>query len=174
MACIKQDHKAQRLLYEKFDARFFAVCKRYFIDVQQAEDALVKGFLKIFQNIGSYSSKGNFEGWMHRIMVNECLMELRKNKQLFLSIDDGFHEETQLAVAPDSSLDHEDLMRILDSLPIGCKLVFTLYVIEGYKHKEIADSLGITEGTSKSQLSLAKSKLRNLLMNNEQLKNNLL
>ena len=84
-ACISNDSKAQRLLYEKYDARFFAVCKRYFTDIQQAEDALVKGFLKIFQNLENYSFEGGFEGWMRRIMINECLMELRKNK-IFLLI----------------------------------------------------------------------------------------
>ena len=85
-ACISNDSKAQRLLYEKYDARFFAVCKRYFTDIQQAEDALVKGFLKIFQNLENYSFEGSFEGWMRRIMINECLMELRKNKIFHLNV----------------------------------------------------------------------------------------
>ena len=84
-ACKKKDAKAQRLLYEKYDARFFAVCKRYFINIHEAEDVLVKGFLKIFQHIDSFKNDGNFEGWMHRIFVNECLMELRKNKNIFLT-----------------------------------------------------------------------------------------
>lgn len=173
-ACIEQNHKAQRLLYERYDARFFAVCKRYFSDIQQAEDALVKGFLKIFQHMPSFSFQGNFEGWMHRIMVNECLMEIRKNKQLFVSIDDGVVQLPSASSQPSDHLDQEDLTTLLNALPPGCKLVFTLYVIEGYKHKEIADNLGITEGTSKSQLSLAKSKLRELLANNEHFKNHLL
>ncbi len=173
-ACIQQNHKAQRQLYEQYDARFFAVCKRYFSDIHQAEDALVKGFLKIFQHIQNYSFQGNFEGWMHRIMVNECLMEIRKNKQLFISIDDGHIQLQSSSIQPSDQLDQEDLMQLLNALPPGCKLVFTLYVIEGYKHKEIAENLGITEGTSKSQLNLAKSKLRELLANNEHFKNHLL
>ena len=170
-ACKKNDSKAQRLLYEKYDSRFFAVCKRYFVNIHEAEDALVKGFLKIFQNINSYTNEGNFEGWMHRIIVNECLMEVRKKKAIFLNIDD--HSKH---VANDEQEISEDgsLMQLLNLLPEGCRIVFILYVIEGYKHKEIAEQLGISEGTSKSQLNLAKSKLKDLLEKYPNLKANLL
>ena len=171
-ACIKNDSKAQRLLYEKYDARFFAVCKRYFTDVQQAEDALVKGFLKIFQNLINYSFEGSFEGWMRRIMINECLMELRKNKIFHLNVDDY---STTISSNQEASqqIEEDDVMKLLNYLPDGCRLVFTLFVIEGYKHKEIADNLGITEGTSKSQLNLAKTKLKEMLSKNDNLKSNL-
>ena len=171
-ACIKNDSKAQRLLYEKYDARFFAVCKRYFTDVQQAEDALVKGFLKIFQNLINYSFEGSFEGWMRRIMINECLMEVRKNKIFHLNVDD-YSAQISSNEEASQKIDEDDVMKLLDYLPDGCRLVFTLYVIEGYKHKEIAESLGITEGTSKSQLNLAKTKLKDMLNKNENLKSNL-
>ena len=171
-ACIKNDSKAQRLLYEKYDARFFAVCKRYFTDVQQAEDALVKGFLKIFQNLINYSFEGSFEGWMRRIMINECLMELRKNKVFHLNVDD-YSSSISSNQEASQQIEEDDVMKLLDYLPEGCRLVFTLYVIEGYKHKEIAESLGITEGTSKSQLNLAKTKLKDMLNKNENLKSNL-
>ena len=171
-ACIKNDSKAQRLLYEKYDARFFAVCKRYFTDVQQAEDALVKGFLKIFQNLINYSFEGSFEGWMRRIMINECLMELRKNKIFHLNVDDY---STTISSNQEASqqIEEYDVMKLLNYLPDGCRLVFTLFVIEGYKHKEIAENLGITEGTSKSQLNLAKTKLKEMLSKNDNLKSNL-
>ena len=171
-ACIKNDSKAQRLLYEKYDARFFAVCKRYFTDVQQADDALVKGFLKIFQNLENYSFEGGFEGWMRRIMINECLMELRKNKIFHLNVDD-YSSSISSNQEASQQIEEDDVMKLLDYLPEGCRLVFTLYVIEGYKHKEIAESLGITEGTSKSQLNLAKTKLKDMLIKNENLKSNL-
>ena len=171
-ACIKNDSKAQRLLYEKYDARFFAVCKRYFTDIQQAEDALVKGFLKIFQNLENYSFEGSFEGWMRRIMINECLMELRKNKVFHLNVDD-YSSSISSNQEASQQIEEDDVMKLLDYLPEGCRLVFTLYVIEGYKHKEIAESLGITEGTSKSQLNLAKTKLKDMLNKNENLKSNL-
>ncbi|MFV0194203.1 RNA polymerase sigma factor [Empedobacter stercoris] len=171
-ACIKNDSKAQRLLYEKYDALFFAVCKRYFTDIQQAEDALVKGFLKIFQNLKSYSFEGSFEGWMRRIMINECLMELRKNKIFHLNIDD-YSSSISSNQEASQQIEEDDVMKLLDYLPDGCRLVFTLYVIEGYKHKEIAENLGITEGTSKSQLNLAKTKLKEMLSKNEHIKSNL-
>lgn len=171
-ACINNDSKAQRLLYEKYDARFFAVCKRYFTDIQQAEDALVKGFLKIFQNLENYSFEGSFEGWMRRIMINECLMELRKNKVFHLNVDD-YSSSISSNQEASQQIEEDDVMKLLDYLPEGCRLVFTLYVIEGYKHKEIAESLGITEGTSKSQLNLAKTKLKDMLNKSENLKSNL-
>ncbi|MGV0845980.1 RNA polymerase sigma factor [Empedobacter falsenii] len=171
-ACISNDLKAQRLLYEKYDARFFAVCKRYFTDIQQAEDALVKGFLKIFQNLENYSFEGSFEGWMRRIMINECLMELRKNKIFHLNVDD-YSSSISSNQEASQQIEEDDVMKLLDYLPEGCRLVFTLYVIEGYKHKEIAESLGITEGTSKSQLNLAKTKLKDMLSKNENIKSNL-
>jgi len=171
-ACINNDSKAQRLLYEKYDARFFAVCKRYFTDIQQAEDALVKGFLKIFQNLENYSFEGSFEGWMRRIMINECLMELRKNKIFHLNVDD-YSSSISSNQEASQQIEEDDVMKLLDYLPEGCRLVFTLYVIEGYKHKEIAESLGITEGTSKSQLNLAKTKLKDMLSKNENIKSNL-
>ena len=171
-ACISNDSKAQRLLYDKYDARFFVVCKRYFSDIQQAEDALVKGFLKIFQHLEEYSFQGSFEGWMRRIIINECLMELRKNKIFHLNIDDysssipSYQETSQ-------KIEEDDVMNLLNYLPDGCRLVFTLFVIEGFKHKEIAENLGITEGTSKSQLNLAKTKLKEMLSKNEKLKSTL-
>ncbi|MGV0922609.1 sigma-70 family RNA polymerase sigma factor [Empedobacter tilapiae] len=171
-ACVNNDSKAQRLLYEKYDARFFAVCKRYFTDIQQAEDALVKGFLKIFQNLQNYSFEGSFEGWMRRIMINECLMELRKNKIFHLNVDD-YSSSISSNQEASQQIEEDDVMKLLDYLPEGCRLVFTLYVIEGYKHKEIAESLGITEGTSKSQLNLAKTKLKGMLSKNEYIKSNL-
>ena len=141
------------------------------MNIHEAEDALVKGFLKIFQNINSYTNEGNFEGWMHRIIVNECLMELRKKKAIFLNIDEHPKE-----VASDINPTQSDgsALQLLDLLPEGCKVVFILYVIEGFKHKEIAEQLGISEGTSKSQLNLAKSKLKDLLEKYPNLKANLL
>lgn len=171
-ACINNDSKAQRMLYEKYDARFFAVCKRYFTDIQQAEDALVKGFLKIFQHLQNYSFEGSFEGWMRRIMINECLMELRKNKIFHLNVDD-YSSSISSNQEASQQIEEDDVMKLLDYLPEGCRLVFTLYVIEGYKHKEIAESLEITEGTSKSQLNLAKTKLKEMLSKNENIKSNL-
>jgi len=160
--CKKQDRKAQKLLYEQYSARFFGVCKRYMKDVETAEDVLVKGFLKIFDNINSFESKGSFEGWMQRIMVNECLMELRKKQDFTIYLESSNLQPERDATALET-LYEQDILKLLEFLPIGCRTVFNLYIIEGYKHNEIAEKLNISEGTSKSQLNLAKEKLKVLL-----------
>ena len=170
-SCKNKDAKAQKMLYEKYSARFFAVCKRYFVNIHEAEDALVNGFLKIFQNIHLYNHQGSFEGWMHRIIVNQCLMDLRKKKGIFMQIDE---HQNHLISEMTTLNENSNLMQLLNVLPVGCKVVFILYVIEGFKHKEIAEQLGISEGTSKSQLNLAKSKLKDLLEKYPNLKANLL
>lgn len=160
--CKKQDRKVQKILYEKYSARYFGVCKRYLKDIENAEDVLVKGFLKIFENINSYEGKGSFEGWMRRIIVNECLMELRK-KQDFTIYLESSNIQPQRDATVLETLYEQDVLKLLEFLPVGCRTVFNLYVIEGYKHSEIAEKLNISEGTSKSQLNLAKEKLKVLL-----------
>ncbi len=160
--CKKQDRKIQKILYERYSARYFGVCKRYMKDVEAAEDVLVKGFLKIFENINSFESKGSFEGWMQRIIVNECLMELRK-KQDFTIYLESSNIQPQKDATILETLYEQDVLKLLEFLPVGCRTVFNLYVIEGYKHNEIAERLNISEGTSKSQLNLAKEKLKVLL-----------
>ncbi|MET3731425.1 RNA polymerase sigma factor [Moheibacter stercoris] len=152
----------QKQLYEKYSARYFGVCKRYLKNVELAEDVLVKGFLKIFDHIDSYEGKGNFEGWMQRIFVNECLMELRKKQDFTIYLETSNIQPQKEASALEN-LYEQDILKLLDFLPTGCRTVFNLYVIEGYKHNEIAEQLGISEGTSKSQLNLAKEKLKVLL-----------
>lgn len=161
----KQDRLIQKELYQKYSARFFGICKRYLKDVETAEDVLVKGFMKIFENIDKYEGKGNFEGWMRKIMVNECLMELRKKQDFTVYLETN---PTQVLHEPNAldQLYEADIMKLLDFLPIGCRTVFNLYVIEGFKHHEIAEQLKISEGTSKSQLNLAKEKLKVLLEKN--------
>lgn len=160
--CKRGDRLVQKQLYEKYNARFFGVCKRYLKNIEMAEDVLVKGFLKIFENINSYEGKGNFEGWMQRIIVNECLMELRKKQDFTIYLESSnIHPQKEASAL--ENLYEQDVLKLLDFLPIGCRTIFNLYVIEGYKHQEIAEQLGISEGTSKSQLNLAKEKLKTLL-----------
>jgi RNA polymerase sigma-70 factor (ECF subfamily) len=160
--CKRRDRLVQKQLYEKYSARFFGVCKRYLKNVELAEDVLVKGFLKIFDHIDSYEGKGNFEGWMQRIFINECLMELRKKQDFTIYLETSNIQPQRDATVLEN-LYAQDILKLLDFLPIGCRTVFNLYVIEGYKHNEIAEQLGISEGTSKSQLNLAKEKLKGLL-----------
>lgn len=141
------------------------MCRRYLGKGADAEDALVRGMYKILSHIGSYEGRGNFEGWMTRIVVNECLMILRSNLRFGDQVevrDDDAHENW----APDDQLSAKQIKELVDSLPPGYRTVFNLYVIEGYKHREIAEMLGISENTSKSQLLLAKGKLREMLDRN--------
>ncbi len=157
-----QKPKAQKLLYEKYAARWFALCLRYLKEYEIAEDAMISGFMKIFSNIKKFVPNSNFEGWMYKIMVNECLMELRKNTNFNVKIEisqiKNFSNDTIL-----DDLYEKDVMKYLDYLPLGCRTVFNLFVIEGYKHSEIAEMLHITEGTSKSQLNAAKERLKEIL-----------
>lgn len=159
--CKKQNPSAQKALYDQFSPVLFSVCKRYLKNRDEAEDALLEAMYKILTQIHKYQFKGSFEGWMRRITVNECLMKLRKNKLFVVSIDEVFNQGYDEDII--SNLSYEELLNLVETLPPGYRTVFNLYVIEGYKHREIADLLGISINTSKSQLILAKRKLQDFL-----------
>ncbi len=164
--CQRAESKAQKCLYERFAAPMYGVCLRYLKNQMDAEEALLNGFMKIYQHIGQYEAKGSFEGWVRRIMVNEALGFLRKKEPLHLAIEDS-HIQVAGTTGADHELAEEELLELLLTLPAGYRTVFNLYAIEGYGHKEIADMLGITEGTSKSQLSKARAMLQRRLSGNE-------
>lgn len=168
--CRKRDPEAQRYLYEKYKSLFFAICMRYMKHSMDAEDVLVESFYKIFTRIDSYNGEGSFEGWMKRIVVNECLMKLRKanNFKLHVDIDQAYDIGEDAGIISDISF--EELLSLIEELPPGYRSVFNLYVLEGYKHREIADLLDISINTSKSQLILAKKKMRELLKKKLELK----
>jgi RNA polymerase sigma-70 factor (ECF subfamily) len=138
-----------------------ALCLRYVRHKFDAEDALVRGFEKVFRSLGQFEGKGSLEGWVRRIMVHEALGFLRSRESLTLSIEDcsADHLATDLPAA-DVELQAADLLRLVQELPAGYRAVFNLYALEGYSHLEVADLLGITEGTSKSQLSKARGVLQ--------------
>ncbi len=160
---LKQEDKvAQKWLFDQYKGLFYAICLRYMKQKEDAEDALLNGFYKILTKIDSYDEKGSFEGWMKRIVINECLMTLRKNKNFQLTVDIENVQEISLPKAL-SNLTVEEILQVIDLLPTGYKTVFNLYEIDGYKHREIAEILGISINTSKSQLILAKKRLRELL-----------
>lgn len=151
----------QKQFYESYSPILFGVCRRYVKNQQDAEDVMVTGFFKIFTKINQYNGQGSFEGWMKRIMVNESLMFLRKhNMNLSFELNDN---QIQTNVLPDSDIRAKDIMSLLDYLPIGYRTIFNLYVIEGFKHQEIADKLGISVNTSKSQLIKARKKLQSFI-----------
>ena len=160
--CKRNDPNAQKQLYEAYKDILFATCKRYLKNEEDAEDVFVEAFFKIFSKINTYKGNGSFEGWMKRITVNECLMFLRKNKNFNLSIEANqldFGKEESI----NSDINFNELLEIMDLLPVGYRTVFNMYVIEGYKHREIAKKLGISINTSKSQLLAAKRKFQGLL-----------
>lgn len=143
----------------------FGVCRRYIKNEQDAEDVMINGFFKVFTKIEQFNEKGSFEGWIRRIMVNESLMFLRKyNMNLSIELN-----ETQAVTEmdADSQIREEDILKLLDYLPIGYRTVFNLYVIEGFSHKEIAEQLGVSVNTSKSQLIKARKKLQQLILNDD-------
>lgn len=154
------------MLYDKYSATLFPVCRRYISDSMEAEDVFITGMWKIFKNIGAYKFQGSFEGWMRRIMVNESLMHLRKKKiKIAQQIEDlNISAKDENIV---SRLSYLEILELLDKMPTGYRTVFNLYLIEGFKHREIAEKLGISINTSKSQLILAKKKMKELIENRE-------
>ncbi len=142
----------------------FSVCRRYLRSREDAEEALVSGFYKTFANMESYSGNGSFEGWIRRIMVNEALMKLRKSQPLVFPGDSFEPPDTEDGFSIEADISAREIMALLDELPPGYRTVFNLYVLEGFKHHEIAETLQISINTSKSQLLLAKEKLRKLLL----------
>lgn len=164
--CIKGNKRAQRTLYKTFAQKMFVHCYRYLKSKEDAEEIVSDGFIKVFQNLSSFVYKDfkSFEAWIRRIMVNECLMNLRKKKLTFLD------ESAALSVASDSQsdgeLEAEELYGLILSLPSGYRTIFNLYLIEGYSHKEIASMLDISEGTSRSQLTKARMVLKEKVIKN--------
>ncbi|MGV6860812.1 MAG: RNA polymerase sigma factor [Putridiphycobacter sp.] len=166
--CASGNALAQKKFYEKFAGKMMGVCLRYAKSTEEAEDVLQDAFIKIFNKIPVYEKKGSLEGWVRRIVVNTALDSYRKNKKNQKNVEaesvDYLLESKSYIV---ESLNAEDLLVIVNNLPEGYKIVFNLFAIEGYSHKEIAERLGITESTSKSQYSRAKKALRDVLINNK-------
>jgi RNA polymerase sigma-70 factor (ECF subfamily) len=165
--CKRQSLQAQRLLYERYSATMLSLCRRYIWSTSEAEDVMVTGFMKIFNAIHQYEGKGSFEGWMKRIIINEALGYLRKNKTMYLETDIETADREPDYDRAESSLEAEELMKMIGELPVGYRTIFNLYAIEGYSHKEISELLGINENTSKSQLSRARVHLQKKLLESE-------
>jgi RNA polymerase sigma factor (sigma-70 family) len=162
----KGEGKAQKFVYEKYAGLLLGICLRYLKNQMDAEDVMLSGFVRVFQNVGQFENKGSFEGWMKRVVINEALGFLRKKEPLHLGIEKD-HIQLPTEASAESDLAAEDLLNLLHELPAGYRTVFNLYAIEGYSHKEIAGMLEITEGTSKSQLSKARALLQKWLVGQE-------
>lgn len=160
--CRKNQRDAQRQVYQYLSPKLYQTCKRYLKKQEEIEEVLADAFYTIFTKIDQLKENAAFEAWARKITVNQCLLHLKRNLNFNLYLEDTsvyLHPQT----AETTQLEEEDLLKLLEIIPDGCKTIFNLFVIEGYPHKEIANMLNISEGTSKSQLNVAKTKLKELI-----------
>ncbi len=162
--CIRQDRTQQKLLYERYYGSMMAVCMRYASDREEARDVLHEGFMKVFKNMTRFKEGTNLGAWIRRIMINTSIDHYRKNakKPNFVEINHAVHEAANHDVV--SELSEEEILKLVQKLSPAYRTVFNLYVIEGYSHKEVGEALGISEGTSKSNLAKARAKLQRMIL----------
>ena len=163
--CARHDRKSQQVLYDKYSRFLLGVCMRYSTDKTEAEDILQESFLKIFFNISDYSGTGSFTGWLRKVAVNTSITHYHKNlkHRYHIDIDEYVTVETGISSFEEDFFTSDELYKVLNELPSGYRMVFNLYAVEGYKHKEIAEMLNIDTNTSKSQYSRAKAVIRGKL-----------
>ncbi len=161
--CRRGDRHAQRTLFDRYSSRMHGLSLRYLKNPMQAEDVVVVAFTKVFEKIGQYKGEGSFEGWIRRIVVNEALTVIRKTRTMMIETDLEKAEREPDYQQLNQQMEAEDLLKIIGELPPGYRVVFNMYAIDGFSHKEIAEQLGITENTSKSQLSRARAYLQRVL-----------
>ena len=157
--CKNQDLKAQEELYKKFSGILFSVCLKYSPNYHEAEDNLQDAFITIFNRIEQFKGKGSFEGWMKRVTVNTVLQKYRKQRVFNLSNEEQLEEEAVIEIE-DNVVPLDFLLKIVQELPDRYRLVFTMYVLDDYAHKEISEIVGISVGTSKSNLARARGILK--------------
>lgn len=164
--CLRKDRKFQELLYRKFARKMYAICQSYARDKALAQDILQDGFVKVFMKIQTFNPDNSLEGWIRRVVTNTAIDYFRQSRKLNQYIE--LEEEHSLQLADDEvneKIDVDEILYYLDKLPTGARVIFNLYAIEGYTHKEIAQQLKISEGTSKSQFSRARSLIKTYLLN---------
>jgi RNA polymerase sigma factor (sigma-70 family) len=163
--CVRHNRKAQQMLYDKYSRFLLGICIRYADDKAEAEDILQDSFLKIFFSIKDFSGTGSFAGWLRKVAVNTAITHYHKNlkHRYHIEIEEYVSIETGTGSFEESYFSSDELYLVMNDLPAGYKMVFNLYAVEGYKHKEIAEMLGIDTNTSKSQYSRAKAVLRDKL-----------
>ncbi len=171
--CIRQDRTCQEALYKRFYGKMMGVCLRYAKNRDEASDMLQEGFIKVFTSIRNYASKGSFEGWIRRIVVNTAVDHLRRNKHEYMIVSTVYAREGDVPDPAEeveeesllNNLSEEEILVAVSQLSPAYRTVFNLYVMENLAHKEIADQLGISEGTSKSNLAKARYQLKKNLFN---------
>jgi RNA polymerase sigma-70 factor (ECF subfamily) len=163
--CIDGDRRAQKALFDKYSRKMMGVCLRYVKDAEDARDLMQEGFIKVFTNIQRYTGDGSFDGWVRKIFVNCALERLRQHDVLR---DAGDINEMNYVDIPDeaevSTISSEELMSCVKSLPEGFRVVFNMYAVEGYSHKEIGEMLHISESTSRSQYMRARKLLQKMIL----------
>lgn len=157
--CIEGDRRMQKELYDRFSPKMYAVCLRYMGNADDAQDILQEGFIKIYKNLERFRGDGSFEGWVRRIFVNTAIEQIRK-KKMDVSLTEKEETIEYKSVSAVDTINEKDLLKIVSGLSPGYRSVFNMYVVEGFSHKEIGELLGISEGTSKSQLARARMILR--------------
>jgi RNA polymerase sigma factor (sigma-70 family) len=161
--CLQQHRQAQKAMFDRYAPTLLGVSKRYVYNLADAEEIMLEGLFKAMTNIAQYSQNGSFEGWLRRIVVNEALMFLRRRNLLATTdtLENVIIANNETSI--EDTLSAQEIVQLLNLLPIGYRTVFNLYIIEGYKHREIAEMLGISIHTSKSQLILAKERMQALI-----------
>src|SRR5688572_22701817 len=165
--CKAGDSRYREVLYKKYCRKLMGICFRYSKNREEAEDYLQEGFYKIFKSLEGYKSEGSFEGWMRKILVNTILESIRRKQILFTETDlsnlleEPSHEDGW------NIYNAKELVNLINQLPDGYRVVFNLYAVEGYSHREIGEKLGINEGTSRSQYAKARKQLRLMIQKNE-------
>ncbi|MCX2742356.1 RNA polymerase sigma factor [Mangrovivirga sp. M17] len=170
-ACKRQDPKAQEELYQQFSPSMYAVCLRYSKSTLEAEDILQEAFIKVFRKISTYKGESSLGYWIKRIVINTAINSQRSKLYMFPMVDVADANIVMPGIDALNNLNHQDLLKMIKSLPDGCRVIFNLYAVEGYKHSEIAEMLEISEGTSKSQFARARQLLREMARQRDIFKN---
>ncbi len=159
--CLKRKRRAQKILFERYHASLMGICMRYSKSKSEAEDVLLMGFTRIFKKINTYSGKGSFEGWMRKIIVNIAIDNFRRNNKYYFHeiVEESGYDLEYAEYIPDN-LTLEVILKTIQSLPNGYRVVFNMFAIEGFSHKEIAEMMDISESTSKTQYLKARKKLQ--------------
>lgn len=160
---IKNNRASQQHLYEMYSGKMLSVCRMYIKDLQHAEEVMLNGFFKVFSHLKDFKNEGSFEGWIRKIMIRESISYLRSERSLDF-MENGLETYSESSNNIQSGMEVEEIQSFIDALPEGYRVVFVMYAVEGYKHQEIAEILGITEGTSKSQLFKARKMLQEKLI----------
>jgi RNA polymerase sigma factor (sigma-70 family) len=162
--CISEDRSCQRMLFQNHAGRLMTICRRYTNDTSEAEDILQEAFIRIFDNLDQFRFECPLEGWMRRIVINTAIRHCKKKKIHFKEVDERVMESPSYDAGIYSHLGEEEILRLIQTLPDGYRMVFNLYVIDGYSHEEIGAMMGIHEGTSRSQLAKARRMLQKLII----------